>query len=139
MRSARFHLTVLSATLLLSSASLCPAGALTPLRSPEQLAADEVLFSDAAKLIAPKVKLCFTTYTAAVLPPFNVRFFLGAAGKRPQQFEIIEGYQPARQVRSSLEREAVDAILRCAPYLIPRELQNWAGFWVTISFGNTLP
>jgi hypothetical protein len=108
--------------------------ALTPLRSPEQLAKDEILFARASTTITPKVMQCFRMPPKSMLRPFKVRFFLAAAGQRATQFEILkEGAKP-RAARSRTERAAIRAITACAPYEVPDELRNWGGFWTTIDF-----
>lgn len=106
--------------------------AVTPLRSAEQLAADNVLYEAAAKLIAPKVMECFKSPAVGDWQPFGVRFFLADAGKKPQQFEIVESDQTARIANSTIELAAVEAVANCAPYKIPAELRGWGGFWVTV-------
>lgn len=116
-------------TLLVSSAN-----ALTPLRSPEQIARDEVLFASASRMIASKVSRCFLEMPGGPHRPFKVRFFLSGGGERIAQSAIIEGEASTRPARSARERSAIKAINACAPYSVPEELRTWGGFWVTIAF-----
>jgi hypothetical protein len=111
-----------------------PAMALTPLRSPEQLAKDEVLFAQASSAITPKAMQCFRMPPRSVLRPFKVRFFLAAAGQRPAQFEILKEEAKPGAARSRPERAAIRAITTCAPYEVPEELRNWGGFWAAVAF-----
>jgi hypothetical protein len=131
LRSRPISIMVLACLTTLSS---FPAMALTPLRSPEQLAKDKLLFARASSVITPKVMQCFRVPRKSALRPFKVRFFLEAAGRRPAQFAILEEGANPRAARSGTERAAIRAINRCAPYDVPEELRNWGGFWATVEF-----
>jgi hypothetical protein len=111
-----------------------PAGARTPLRSAEQLAQDEVLFAQASRDIAPQAMRCFKPPQNRNAKPFKMRFFLSDIGRTPSQFAVIGAKAVARPARSARERAAIRAIKTCAPYIVPEELRNWGGFWVTITF-----
>jgi hypothetical protein len=111
-----------------------PTLALTPLRSPEQMARDKVLFAHASNAITPIVMKCFRMPAKSVQGPFKVRFFLAAAGQRVAQFEILKEGASPRTARSRTERAAIRAIKTCAPYEVPGELRNWGGFWATVEF-----
>jgi len=109
-------------------------GARTPLRSPEQLARDEVLFAHASQMIASQAMRCFKPPQGRNAKPFKVRFFVSRAGKRSAQFSVLDASDVARPARSARERAAVGAIKACAPYSMPEELRAWGGFWVTVAF-----
>ncbi len=118
----------------LAALSSSPAISLTPLRSPEQLAKDELLLAQASRVITPKVMQCFRMPPRSVLRPFKVRFFLAAVGQRATQFEILKEGASPRTARSRTERAAIRAIRTCTPYEVPEELRNWGGFWATVEF-----
>ena len=121
--------------MLVGVAFLVPsAQALTPLRSPEQVARDEVLFASASRMVASKVSRCFLETPGGPHRRFTVRFFLSGDGARIAQSAIIEGEAGTRPARSARERSAIKAISTCAPYTVPEELRTWGGFWVTIGF-----
>jgi hypothetical protein len=120
-------------TLLLLAAGLAtspPASALTPLRSPEQLAQDKILFARASENLKPQVMRCFAAPTGAKRRPVTIRFFLAGAGKQVSQLEAFDRQAGSR----TMERAAIRAIKICAPYVVLEELRNWGGFWATITF-----
>jgi hypothetical protein len=118
---------------LFLGASMClsfSAAALTPLKSPEQLAKDEVLFARASRGIAAAATPCFKTPAGARRRAVTIRFFVGGAGTRVAQFQVL---QP-RSAPPAMRRAAIRAITACAPYTVPDELRNWGGFWATVTF-----
>ena len=111
------------------------AAALTPLKSPEQLAKDEILFASASRSIEKAATTCFISPSAdkrkaAKMKPITIRFFLGNGGKEVSQLTVVKGGAG----QSVMRQAAFLAIKRCAPYVIPKELQNWGGFWATVTF-----
>jgi hypothetical protein len=123
--------TVLASLALAASLGLSPpATALTPLRSPEQLAQDEILTARASRQIEAAALKCFSAPSAQQRRPVTVRFFLAGAGKQVSQLQVIE----PRSTSASVRRAAFRAIKTCVPYSVPDELRNWGGFWATVTF-----
>lgn len=106
------------------------ASALTPLKSPEQLARDEILFAQASRSIGQSLKRCFLAPSARQRGPMTVRFFVADSGRKVSQLTVIQS--PPRS--TVMQRAALRAITRCAPYVVPDELRNWGGFWATVVF-----
>jgi hypothetical protein len=115
----------LAASLNLST----PASARTPLKSPEQLAQDEILFARPSRQIEAAAMKCFSAPSARPRRPVTVRFFLAGAGKQVSQLQVIE----PRATPAPVRRAAFRAIRTCAPYAVPEELRNWGGFWATVT------
>ncbi len=111
-----------------------PAGARTPLRSPEQLARDDGQFAHASHVVAPQAARCFKPPQGRNAKPFKLRFFLSQAGRTAAQFAVVDARGIARPARSAREHAAIRAIRACAPYTVPEELRAWGGIWVTIPF-----
>jgi hypothetical protein len=114
--------------------SAVPASALTPLRSPEQLARDKVLVERATQIIASQVSRCLLEVPDGQRRSFDVRFFLSDGGQRVTQLSIVDADAGSRPAISARERSAIKAIKACAPYTLPEELRTWGGFWVTAAF-----
>ena len=104
--------------------------ALTPLRSPEQQAEFDRQLANASQSIAPKVMRCLAPPTASRRVPITVRFMLSVAGRQVSQFVVLQRHAGSR----AMERAAIHAIRTCAPYLVPEDLRDLGGFWVTIQF-----
>jgi hypothetical protein len=104
--------------------------ALTPLKSPAQLAQDEILFARASRSIETAAMKCLPARGAGLRPPMTIRFFLAGAGKQVSQLQVLEP-KPAPAAR---QRASFRAIRACAPYAVPDELINWGGFWATVTF-----
>jgi hypothetical protein len=120
----------LSCVVLATSLSLSPpATARTPLKSPEQLAQDEILFARASRQIEAAATKCFSASTARPRRPVTVRFFLAGSGKQVSQMQVIE----PRATSAPVRRAAFRAIRTCAPYAVPENLRNWGGFWATVT------
>jgi hypothetical protein len=111
-----------------------PASALTPRRSSEQRARDEILVARAIQNITSKVSQCILEASDGQRGSFDVRFFLSDVGKRVTQLRIVDTDNGSRPARSDRERSAIKAVKTCAPYTVPAELRTWGGFWVTITF-----
>jgi hypothetical protein len=121
----------LSCVVLATSLSLLPpASARTPLKSPEQLAQDEILFARASRQIEAAAMQCFSATSARPRRPVTVRFFLAGAGKQVSQMQVIE----PRATPAPVRRAAYRAIKACAPYAVLDELRDWGGFWATVTF-----
>lgn len=120
------------AILTLTSIATMPfsAAALTPLKSPEQRAQDDILFARASQSIEQAAMRCFIAPSARLRKPVTIRFFLAGAGKQVSQLKAIES--PPQS--GAMQRAALRAIKNCAPYGVPEELRNWGGFWATVRF-----
>jgi hypothetical protein len=128
------HYALTCCMLGLSLISAPPASALTPLRSPEQLARDKMLIARATHIITSKVSRCFLEATDGQRRSFDVRFFLSDGGQGVTELSIVEAGTGSRPAKSARERSAIKAIKACAPYTVPEELRTWGGFWVTVPF-----
>jgi hypothetical protein len=106
------------------------AAALTPLRSPEQLARDEALFARASRGIEARARTCFAPPRRADRTPVTIRFFLGNAGTEVSQLQVLRGPEPS----AAMTRAAFRAVTSCAPYGLSPELRDRGGFWVTARF-----
>jgi hypothetical protein len=107
-----------------------PATARTPLRSPEKLAQDEILFARASVKIEAAAMKCFSAPSARPRRPVTVRFFLAGVGKQVSQLQAIE----PRSTSAPVRRAAYRAIKACVPYAVLDQLRNWGGFWATVTF-----
>jgi hypothetical protein len=107
-----------------------PASARTPLKSPEQLAQDGIVFARASRQIEAAAMRCFSAPSARLRRRVTVRFFLAGAGKQVSQLRAIE----PRATPAPVRRAAFKAIKACAPYAVLDELRNWGGFWATVTF-----
>jgi hypothetical protein len=129
---------ILVAVLVLAAsigfARLEPAFALTPLKSPEQLAQDDILYARASRSIEAAAMPCFPAPTARQRKPITIRFFLADAGKKVSQLQVLEPGTVSKVMR----RAAFRAIRRCAPYAVPDELRNRGGFWATVTLERFL-
>ncbi len=114
----------------IGSAGLGPASALTPLKSPEQRAQDEILFTRASRSIKAKAMTCFSAPASGQRKPMTVRFFLASAGKKVSQLQMLE----PGSAKAAMRRASFRAIRTCAPYAVPAELSTWGGFWATVTF-----
>jgi hypothetical protein len=108
---------------------LAPAFALTPLKSPEQLAQDEILFARASRGIEAAAMTCFSRQGARPSRPMTIRFFLSGAGTRVSQLQLRE----PGSASAAMRRAGFRAIRACTPYAVPHELRNWGGFWATVT------
>ena len=123
---------VVKVLLIIAVSAIMPfsASALTPLKSPQQLAQDEILFEQASRSIGQAAMRCFAAPSEAQRSPVTIRFFVADAGKKVSQLTIIQS-QPRL---TAMQRAAFRAIKRCAPYVVPDELRSWGGFWAKITF-----
>jgi hypothetical protein len=121
---------ILVAILTVGFSELTPASALTPLRSAEQLALDEILFARASRGIEVAAMRCFSAPPTRQKKPIKIRFFLAGLGKQLSQLRVLE----PRPASTAMRRAAFRAIRTCVPYSIPDELTSRGGFWVTITF-----
>jgi hypothetical protein len=108
---------------------LTPVTALTPLKSPEQLAQDEILFARASRGIEAAAMTCFSRRVVRPSRPMTIRFFLSDAGTRVSQLQLRE----SGSASAAMRRAAFRAIRACGPYAVPDELRNWGGFWATVT------
>jgi hypothetical protein len=120
----------LSITSILCICATTSAVALTPLRSPDQVARDKVLFARASRVVEAQAKTCFAAPRKADRRPITIRFFLSNAGKEVSKLAVLEGPEPS----AAMTRAAFSAVTTCAPYVLPDELRNRGGFWVTAKF-----
>jgi hypothetical protein len=121
---------ILAVILTIGLSGFAPVSALTPRRSPEQLAQDEILFARASLSIEAAAIKCFSAPLTHQNRPIKIRFFLAGAGKQVSQLQLLE----PRPASTAMRRAAFRAISACAPYVVPSELRNWGGFWATVTF-----
>jgi hypothetical protein len=112
----------------LGISGLATAWARTPLKSPEQLAQDEILFARASRSIQTAAMKCYLAPPIRQQKPMTIRFFLARNGKQVSQLQVLK----ASPAASAMRRAAFRAIRNCAPYTVPDELRNWGGFWATV-------
>jgi hypothetical protein len=120
----------LSIASILGICAATSAAALTPLRSPEQLARDEAIFARASRGIEARARTCFVPPQRSDRTPVTIRFFLGNTGTEVSQLQVLQGPEPS----AAMTRAAFRAVTNCAPYVLSHKLRNRGGFWVTARF-----
>ena len=114
---------------LMAIAMIVPAMALTPPRSPDQVAEDDKSRLRATALIEAQVARCFVRPEKSAGAKATLRFYLQIDGTLRAPPQLLE--QSATQAQLALANAASRAIERCAPFKVPEELRGSPYLWTT--------
>jgi hypothetical protein len=114
---------------LMAIAMIVPAMALTPPRSPDQMAEDAKSMRRAAALIEAQVARCLVRPEKSAGAKATLRFYLQIDGTLRAPPQLLE--QPATPAQLALADAASRAIEQCAPFDVPEEFRGSPYLWTT--------